>query len=74
MKLGSFEIGERKCFGVFENQWIIDLNEAYRMMLIEKEVANSYVRADSEIPPDLIFFFKKNETSVPAAKASIQQY
>ena len=71
MKLASFEIGGRRRLGAFENDRVIDLNGAYRALLIEKGVPGPEVRADSELPVDMIPFIVKNETSVPAAKEAL---
>ncbi len=71
MKLTSFEIGGRRCLGAFENERVIDLNGAYRTLLIEKGVSDPEIRADSELPVDMIPFIGKNEISVPAAKEAL---
>ena len=71
MKLGSFEIGGRRRLAAFENDRAIDLNGAYRALLIEKGVSGPDVRADSELPGDMIPFIVKNEISVPAAKEAL---
>ncbi len=71
VKLGSFEVGGRKRVGAFENEWVIDLNAAYRSLLIEKGMSDPEARTDSELPIDMISFTEKNEISVPAAKEAL---
>jgi 2-keto-4-pentenoate hydratase/2-oxohepta-3-ene-1,7-dioic acid hydratase in catechol pathway len=71
MKLGSFEIGGRRRLGAFENEWVVDLNAAYVLLLKEKGVTEPEVRAELELPSTMISFIKKNEISLPVAKETL---
>lgn len=71
MKLGTFEIGGRKCLGGFENGWVIDLNAAYRSFLIGKGMSDPGARADYELPIDLISFNGKNEIALSAPREAL---
>ena len=71
VRLATFEIGGRKCLGAFENEWAIDLNAAYRTLLVDKGVSDPEVNADSELPIDMISFIGKNEIALSAAKEAL---
>ncbi len=71
MRLGSFEIDGGKRLGIFEGEWVIDLNAAYRTLLIEKGLPDPEARADSELPTDMISFIGKNETALSAAEEAL---
>jgi len=71
VKLGTFEIGAGKRLGAFENKWVIDLNAAYRTLLIEKGMSDPEARADSQLPIDLISFIEKNEIALSAAEKTL---
>ncbi len=71
VKLGSFEIGGKKCLGAFENEKVIDLNAAYRKLLVEKGTPDPEAVAGSELPIDLLPFIEKNETALSAAEEAL---
>ena len=71
MKLGNFEISGRKRLGAFEDEWVIDLNAAYRALLIERGMDNPEARADSDLPTDLISFITRDEIALSAAEEAL---
>jgi 2-keto-4-pentenoate hydratase/2-oxohepta-3-ene-1,7-dioic acid hydratase in catechol pathway len=71
MKLGSFETGGRRRLGAFENEWAIDLNAAYGLLLIDKGVAQPEAKANFELPSDLVLFIERQEVSIPAVKETL---
>jgi len=71
MRLGTFEIDGMRRLGVFEKDWAIDLNAAYYAYLKEKRLGESKIKADAELPGDMMQFIIKNEISIPAAKKVI---
>lgn len=72
MRLGSFEMGGRKRLAAFENEWAIDLNAAYGLLLIDQGVAQAGAKADFEIPNDLVSFIERQEISIPAAREALE--
>jgi len=71
MKLGTFEINGMMRLGAFEKDWAIDLNAAYCIYLKEKGLGEPKIKADEEIPGDMMQFIIKNEISIPAARKVI---
>src|SRR4030043_573872 len=71
MKVGSFEAGGRRRLGAFENEWAIDLNAAYGLLLIDKGVSQPEAKANFELPNDMVSFIEKQEISMPAAKETL---
>jgi len=72
MRLGSFEMDGRRRLAAFENEWAIDLNAAYKLLLIDKGVAQAELKADFEIPNDLVSFIERQEVSIPAAHEALE--
>jgi 2-keto-4-pentenoate hydratase/2-oxohepta-3-ene-1,7-dioic acid hydratase in catechol pathway len=72
MRLGSFEVGGRRRLAAFENEWAIDLNAAYGLLLIDKGVAQGEAKADFELPNDLGSFIERQEISMPAAHEALE--
>lgn len=72
MRLGTFEVDGRKKLGAFENEWVVDLNRAYNLLLIEKGVIEPEVKANHELPGDMGSFIEKNEISLPVARETLE--
>jgi 2-keto-4-pentenoate hydratase/2-oxohepta-3-ene-1,7-dioic acid hydratase in catechol pathway len=72
MKLGSFEMDGRRRLAAFENEWAIDLNAAYGLLLSDKGVAQAEAKADFELPNDLGSFIERQEISIPAAHEALE--
>jgi 2-keto-4-pentenoate hydratase/2-oxohepta-3-ene-1,7-dioic acid hydratase in catechol pathway len=72
MRLGSFEMGGRRRLAAFENEWAIDLNAAYGLLLIDKGVTQAEAKANVEIPNDLGSFIERQEISMPAAHETLE--
>jgi 2-keto-4-pentenoate hydratase/2-oxohepta-3-ene-1,7-dioic acid hydratase in catechol pathway len=71
MKVGCFEAGGRRRLGAFENEWAIDLNAAYGLLLIDKGVSQPEAKANFELPNDMVSFIEKQGISMPAAKETL---
>jgi 2-keto-4-pentenoate hydratase/2-oxohepta-3-ene-1,7-dioic acid hydratase in catechol pathway len=71
MKFGSFEINRTRRLGAFEYEWVVDLNAAYVSLLKERGITEPEVRANFELPSDMISFIEKNEISLPVAKETL---
>jgi hypothetical protein len=71
MKVGCFEVGGRRRLGAFENEWAIDLNAAYGLLLIDKGVSQPEAKANFELPNDMVSFIEKQGISMPAAKETL---
>jgi acylpyruvate hydrolase len=71
VKLGTFEVEGKKRLGAFDGERVIDLNAAYRVLLTEKGGIESEVRADHEVPSDMISFIEKNKISLQIAKEAL---
>lgn len=71
MRLGTFEMDGVRRLGAFDQDWVIDLNEAYRSYLRGKGLSEPEEKADMKLPGDMIQFIIKNEISIPAAKQAI---
>jgi 2-keto-4-pentenoate hydratase/2-oxohepta-3-ene-1,7-dioic acid hydratase in catechol pathway len=71
MRLGTFEIDGMRRLGAFEKDLAIDLNAAYYAYLKEKRLSESKIKADAELPSDMMQFIIRNEISLPAATKTI---
>ncbi len=71
MRLGTFEIDGMRRLGAFEKDWAIDLNAAYCIYLKEKGLSEPKIKADAELPSDMMQFIIRNEISLPAAAKTI---
>ncbi len=71
MKLGSFEIEGTRRLGAFEDDRVIDLNSAYRSLLIEKGMSDADREADTAVPSDMIQFIERQEVSISAANEAL---
>lgn len=72
MRLGSFEMGGKRRLAAFENESAIDLNAAYRLLLIDKGVAQAEAKANFELANDLGSFIERREISIPAAREALE--
>lgn len=71
MRLGTFEIGVGKRLGAFEDRGVVDLNATYRSLLADRGTPDPEVRADCELPADLIRFIGRNEAALSAAREAV---
>jgi 2-keto-4-pentenoate hydratase/2-oxohepta-3-ene-1,7-dioic acid hydratase in catechol pathway len=71
MKLGTFEVDGSLRLGAFEKDWAIDLHAAYFAHLQEKGLHEPKIKADAELPGDMMQFIIRNEISMPAARRAI---
>jgi 2-keto-4-pentenoate hydratase/2-oxohepta-3-ene-1,7-dioic acid hydratase in catechol pathway len=71
VKLGTFEIGGQKRLGAFADEWVVDLNGAYRSLLADRGISDPGGRADFGLPTDLISFIGGNEAALSAAKEAL---
>jgi len=71
MKIGTFEINGTTCLGAFEKDWVVDLNAAYYACLKKQRMSKSKIKADGELPSDMLQFIMNNAISIPAARKAI---
>jgi 2-keto-4-pentenoate hydratase/2-oxohepta-3-ene-1,7-dioic acid hydratase in catechol pathway len=71
MKIGTFEMNGIIRLGAFEKDWVVDLNAAYRAYLKERGLNEPKLKADAELPDEMLSFIIRNEISMPAARGAI---
>ena len=71
MKLGTFEIGGRKRLGAFAGEWVVDLSAAYCAFLSGQGVPDPEVRANQELPGQMLDFIHQDEIGLSRARKAL---
>jgi 2-keto-4-pentenoate hydratase/2-oxohepta-3-ene-1,7-dioic acid hydratase in catechol pathway len=71
MKIGTFEINGTTRLGAFEKDWVVDLNAAYYACLKKQRMSESKIKADADLPSNMLEFIINNAISIPAARKAI---